>query len=111
MKRTFGLFSIVAIALVLAGSPSLFGQAASGTATIGGVVTDQTGAAVPGADVIVRNVDTNVSRNLRSNEAGNYEAVSLQPDNYEVKVSKAKFSTLTHTSMAMSIKQRAMIDI
>src|SRR5215475_2238039 len=111
MKRTFGLFSIVAIALVLAGSPSLLGQAASGTATIGGAVTDQTGAAVPGADVIVRNVDTNVSRNLRSNEAGNYEAVSLQPGNYEVKVSKSGFSTLTHTGVTISVGQRAVIDV
>ena len=114
MKRTFTVLLqslIITISLVVAASSSLFGQAASGTATIGGMITDQTGAAIPGADVTVRNVDTNVARNLRSNEAGNYEAVSLQPGNYEVKVSKSGFSTLTHTGVTISVGQRAVIDV
>src|SRR5215469_3395070 len=114
MKRTFAvLFQslIMAISLIVAVSSSLFGQAASGTATIGGMITDQTGAAIPGADVTVRNVDTNGSRNLRSNEVGNYEAVSLQPGNYEVKVSKAGFSTLTRAGVTVSVGQRAVIDV
>src|SRR5215471_18289687 len=102
---------LVAIILSLAGSPSLFGQAASGTAKIRGAVTDPTGAVVPAADVTVRNVDTNVARDLKSNEAGIYEAVSLQPGNYEVKVSKSGFSTLTHTGVTISVGQRAVIDV
>jgi hypothetical protein len=102
---------LVTIILTVAGSPSLFGQAASGTATIGGAITDPTGAAIPGADVTVRNADTNVSRDLRSNEAGIYEAVSLQPGTYEVKVTKPGFSTLTRTGVTVSVGQRAVIDM
>src|SRR5215471_5188059 len=99
---------LVAIILSLAGSPSLFGQAASGTATIGGAITDPTGAVVPAADVTVRNVETNVARNLKSNEAGIYEAVSLQPGNYEIQVAKAGFATATRRSVTVSIGQRAV---
>jgi hypothetical protein len=103
--------SVCLFALAFAASPSLFGQAASGTATIGGLVTDPSGAAVPGADVTVRNVGTNIARNLKSNEAGLYEAVSLQPGDYEVKASKSGFATLTRTGISVSVGQRAVADM
>ena len=108
MKKTLlaGIF-----VLVFAASPSLFGQAASGTATITGLVTDPSGAVVPQADVLVRNVGTNVTRVLKSNDAGLYEAVALQPGDYEVKASKAGFSTLTRTGITVSVGQVARVDI
>ena len=83
--------------LLFAAPSAVFGQASSGTGSISGLVTDASGAVVPGADVAVRNVDTNVARNLKSNDAGVYEAVSLQPGNYEVKITKTGFATLTRT--------------
>ena len=46
MKKAGLLFLCI---FAFAASPSLFGQAASGTATIAGVVTDPTGAVVPAA--------------------------------------------------------------
>jgi hypothetical protein len=98
-------------ALIFAASPSLFGQAASGTANIGGVVTDPTGSVVPAADIVVRNVGTNVSRMLKTNEDGIYEAVSLQPGDYEIKASKPGFATLTRTGITLSIGQRARADL
>src|SRR5437868_3520929 len=98
-------------ALVFAASSSLFGQAASGTANIGGVVTDPMGSVVAGADVVVRNVGTNVSRALKTNEDGIYEAVSLQPGDYEIKASKPGFATLTRTGITLSIGQRARADL
>src|SRR5450432_4927736 len=95
-------------ALVLAATPSLFGQAASGTSTIGGLVIDPSGEVIPSAEVVVRNVGTNIARNLKSNEAGLYEAVSLQPGDYEVKASKSGFATLTRTGLSVSVGQRAV---
>src|SRR5580704_13627488 len=91
--------------LVFAAIPSLLGQAASGTATISGLVTDPSGAAIPDAEVTVRNVATNVSRPLRSNDAGLYQAVALQPGDYEVKASKAGFATLTRTGITVTVGQ------
>ncbi|MBZ5673618.1 MAG: TonB-dependent receptor [Acidobacteriia bacterium] len=98
-------------AFVFSASSSLFGQAASGTSTISGLVTDPSGAAVPGAEVIVRNVGTNVARTLTSNEDGLYQAVSLQPGDYEVKASKPGFATLTRTGITTSIGQQARVDL
>jgi outer membrane receptor for ferrienterochelin and colicin len=101
---------LVAITFVLAVSSSLFGQA-SGTGTIGGLVTDETGAAVPGVDVTIRNIDTNIARELRSNEAGYYEAVALTPGGYEIRASKPGFATLTRKGVTVAVGQKAVIDL
>ncbi|MCU1283967.1 MAG: TonB-dependent receptor plug [Acidobacteriales bacterium] len=59
---------------------------------VSGVVTDSSGAVVPGAKVEVRNTGTNSSVNLVSDDTGRFRAVNLQPGNYEVKVTAANFS-------------------
>jgi hypothetical protein len=96
---------------MLAANAALFGQAASGTGSIAGLVTDPTGAVMPGVDITVRNVETNVSRSLQSNDAGLYELVALQPGQYEVKVAKTGFATLTRTGITVSVGQRAVVDL
>src|SRR5438445_13148064 len=48
------------------------------TATITGTVTDQSGAAVPGATVMLKNTDTGISRTAQTAENGNYDASSLR---------------------------------
>jgi outer membrane receptor protein involved in Fe transport len=98
-------------ALALAGGNLLFGQAASGTATISGLVTDPSGAVIAGADVTVRNVGTNVARAMKTNDAGLFEAVSLQPGDYEIKAAKPGFATLTRTGITVSIGQRAVANM
>src|SRR5690348_9074366 len=80
--------------LLLLVATSLFGQASSGTASLSGTVIDSSGGVMPGVTVQVRNVATNVVRNLESNDVGRYEAVALQPGDYEVRASKEGFATL-----------------
>ena len=63
------------------------------TGTISGTVADQTGAAVPGASVAIKNVETGIVRRLVTNEAGRYEAVALPVGTYEATVSLPGFQT------------------
>ena len=49
-----------------------------------GIITDQTGGALPGATVLVRNVDTSVTRTLTTDGEGRYRAQALEPGTYEV---------------------------
>ncbi len=65
------------------------------TGTISGTVADQTGAAVPGASVAIKNVATGIVRRLVTNEAGRYEAVALPIGTYEVTASLAGFLSPT----------------
>ncbi len=91
--------------------PEAYGQASSGTGTIAGVVTDSTGGVMPGVDVEVRNVGTNVVRSLKSNETGRYEAVALQPGDYEVRATQQGFATLLRKGITVSVGERAVVDL
>jgi hypothetical protein len=97
--------------LSLAASAPAFGQAASGTAALTGLVTDPSGAVMPGVDVEVRNVGTNLARSLQSNEVGRWEAVALQPGDYEVMASQQGFATLLRKGITVSVGERAVVDL
>jgi Carboxypeptidase regulatory-like domain len=62
-------------------------------ASIEGVVKDQSGAVVPGAEVSVTNLDTGVVRNVISNDAGLYAAPLLKEGRYRVTCRMSGFSS------------------
>ena len=103
-------FWTLAAALGLS-NPALFGQASGGTGSIAGLVTDTTGAVLPGVELTVRNVGTNVTRSVVSNEVGRYEVVALQPGEYEVSASFTGFANLRRTGITVSVGQRAVVDL
>ncbi len=110
ISRAF-LFLFLIVGTFLVTSAPLFAQASSGTGTISGSVTDPTGAVMVNTEVIVRNVGTNSSRTFQTNEAGRYEAVALQPGEYEVRAAKPGFSTLVRAGIRVSIGERAVVDL
>ena len=59
--------------------------------TILGVVTDSSGAAVPGATVTIKNVDTGLTRTVTTTDDGSYSAPELPIGNYSVTVEKSGF--------------------
>jgi hypothetical protein len=48
-------------------------------ASISGFVTDPSGAAVPGALITVRNVETGIVRTMSTDESGGYSILNLTP--------------------------------
>jgi hypothetical protein len=65
--------------------------------TISGIITDATGAALPGADVIVRNLETGAERKLASDDSGHYSAPSISIGTYKVTASKPGFAPSSKT--------------
>src|SRR5579864_5046861 len=82
--------------------PELHGQA---TSAIIGNVTDSTGAAVAGATVTVRNVETGVSRTIVTDDAGDYRVLSLPVGQYEVRVEKTGFKAVVRTGIDLVVAQ------
>ena len=80
------------------------------TGTITGTVTDQTGAAVPGATVTLKNADTGVSRAALTNETGKYDASILPSGSYEVSATLAGFQTAVHTGIGLAVGQNAVVN-
>jgi len=75
---------------------SVCGVAASAqveTGQIAGTVMDQTGAAVPGAVVAIKNLSTNTVRHTVSSPSGAYLVLGLEPDIYQVTVNSNSFKT------------------
>src|SRR5215213_1756010 len=83
-------FSFV-LALLIA--PAVVAQSQITTGTIQGTVVDVNGAAVTGANVEIKNLDTNLTRSLTTDEEGRFKAPQLQPGNYSVTVTKQGFKS------------------
>jgi outer membrane receptor protein involved in Fe transport len=72
------------VCLLLVTVSALFGQTTN--ATLRGVVTDQSGAVLPGATITVRNQGTGDERATLSDETGNYQVAALPVGTYQVDV-------------------------
>jgi outer membrane receptor protein involved in Fe transport len=75
-----------------------------------GTVLDSTGGTVLGAKVQITNVDNGVSRNLESNEAGEYVAPNLQPGLYTITVQAAGFKKIQRTGIRLEVGKEVRID-
>ncbi len=99
--KGFGICLLVTLVFAIAVGAQT--QITSGT--IQGTVLDANGAAVPGAGVEVKNVETNFSRSLTTDEDGRFVALSLPPGKYTVTVSKQGFATLVVENANLTVGQ------
>src|SRR5258705_11815417 len=98
---------IVAGCIAVHASPA-WAQVAAGEVT--GIVTDQAGAAVPGATVTVTNVETNGLRIVTSSGQGVYTAPSLAPGEYRVDVEVSGFKPIRRAGIRLSTGEKIRID-
>ncbi|HEY3440648.1 MAG TPA: carboxypeptidase-like regulatory domain-containing protein [Paludibaculum sp.] len=74
-----------------------------------GRVLDPQGSAVVGATVTVRNADTGVSLNFKTNDTGYYEANLLLPGNYELTAEHAGFKKHIRKGINLPVSSRLEI--
>jgi hypothetical protein len=87
----------------------LFSQGVFGR--ILGVVTDQSGGVVSGATVTVVDADRGVTKNLVTNDAGEYNAPNLTPGNYKVRAEAKGFKTIERTSIVLEVGKEVRVDL
>ena len=87
------------------------GMAQLDTGTISGTVRDQSGGAIPGAAITIRNVETGIARNAVTNAAGRYEALALPVGEYEVSSTLAGFQTLVRSGINLTVGRNAVVDL
>jgi len=90
--KIFKTYLLSAVCTCLLMSP-LGGFAQEVTATLVGTVTDNSGAVIGNAQVVVTEQQTGESRTATTNNSGNYGFTLLPPGVYTVKVSTAGFET------------------
>ncbi len=81
------------------------GQTQITTGTIQGTVVDANGASVPGASVEVRNIQTNLTRNLNTDDEGRFVALSLPSGRYTITIAKDGFATLVVERADLTVGQ------
>jgi hypothetical protein len=90
---------------------SLSGVAQTVTGTVRGIITDTTGAIVPGATVTAINAATSVATTAKTNQAGEYSIRFLQIGQYRVTVEAPGFSKANYGPFALEIDQTAQINV
>ncbi|MBK8810047.1 MAG: carboxypeptidase regulatory-like domain-containing protein [Acidobacteria bacterium] len=107
IKRSFAALTALTLAVLMAISVS----AQSGTTSINGAVTDQVGAAVPGATVKLTNPDTGFSRTVTTNSDGVYAFSSILPGTYTIEVEAAKFKKVIKREVKASVDSTIAVNI
>ncbi len=97
------------VTLVLTAAVQAQTQITSGT--IQGTVLDANGAAVPGASVELRNVETNFVRALSTDEGGRFVALQLPSGRYTITVAKQGFATVIVEKADLTVGQALNLPI
>ena len=79
-------------------------------ASISGIVSDASGAAIGGASVVSHNLATSIETTSVTNSRGNYY-ISLPPGDYSVTISHQGFSTSVVPKLALTVAQNAAISL
>src|SRR2546425_5945004 len=99
--KGFGL----SLLLILVIAPVASSQTQITTGTIQGTVADTNGAIVPGANVEIKNLDTNLVKTLSTDEGGRFVALALPPGRYSITISKQGFATAVAESLDLTVGQ------
>ncbi|MFI5058918.1 MAG: TonB-dependent receptor domain-containing protein [Candidatus Acidiferrales bacterium] len=105
--RAFVIGSAAAL-LLLCGNP---GKAQTFRGTILGTVTDSSGAAVSGATVTVKNVDTGLVRTAATGDDGSYSVPELPIGNYSVTVEMNGFKSGVVSGIRVEVSSERRADV
>ena len=96
------------LVLVMISAAAALGQTAS--TQILGLVTDSSGAVIPGATITATRVDTGDRRTTTSNETGNYIFPLVDSGDYEVLLRCPGFKTEIRRNVLLELNQKGRMD-
>src|SRR5512147_3241921 len=109
-KHYWNLAPALVMMAILATSVAAFGQQITGD--IRGIVTDPSGAVVPGAKVEIKNTDQNaVLRRLTTGSDGSYVGTYLPVGNYQVTVTAQGFQSVAVNKVVLNVNDRRVVDV
>ena len=80
-------------------------------ASLSGMVTDQSGAALRDAAVTIRNVDTGATLAILTDSGGHFQASGLAAGSFEIRAKKTGFADETRVGISLAVGQDATVDI
>src|SRR6058998_2193742 len=104
--RKFLLAAAALLCLIL----SVHAFAQTSNATLGGTVSDASGALIPGVSITATNTGTGVVTTVLSNEAGAYQFANLQTGTYTVTAELSGFQTQAQNGVALGVSQQVRLN-
>ena len=101
--------SITVVLLLLAAFVTANAQESRGS--IAGKVTDPNEAVVPGAEVTIKNIETNVVATATTTDDGTYNFALLQPGKYTLTVTKEGFNTSVREGVEVHVADKLTLDV
>src|SRR5262245_53937679 len=98
----------VAMLLILLSSANTFTQTSN--ATLGGTVSDASGALIPGVSITATNTQTGIVTTVVTNETGAYQFASLQTGTYKVTAELPGFQTQSYNNVALGVSQQVRLN-
>jgi hypothetical protein len=95
---------LLLVAFAIAGAQEFRGS-------LTGKVTDPNEAVVPGADVSIKNIETNVATTANTNEDGSYSFPLLQPGKYTLTVTREGFNTAVREGIEIRVADKLTLDV
>lgn len=115
LSVNFPSFGFPALATVLAACLTvvlcLNLSAQETTAKVVGTVTDQSGGAMPAAELTIRNTGTGVAWNSKSSETGSYEFSFLPVGRYTITAAAPGFQTTSVSEFVLTVGQVARVNV
>lgn len=105
----FFLLLFLALSFLFNFSGTGVAQTVSGS--LQGQVVDANGAVIPGASVLIRNVETGQERALTTNDEGFYNAPYLPIGKYSVEVSRSDFNIVTQENVTVSLNETTIVNV
>ena len=106
MRRVKGLLLAVVCCVCL----SLPLTAQKVTGTIAGVVADQAGAVISGAEVTAKNIETGASRSAKTGASGDYAIADLPAGTYDVSVKQPNFREFVSKGVQLFVSSTATVN-
>lgn len=100
---------LCAVLLLFAASSTSYGQDTN--PTLGGTVTDTTGAAIPSANLTLTNTKTGFKVALTSDAAGQYHFTNIPPGSYSLSTTATGFQSKIQSGIELLMNQQARQDV
>jgi hypothetical protein len=110
-RRTkfIGLVSLTAAVMFSIADPAA-AQTGAASAALNGIVSDSTGAVVPGSTVTLRSTTTGFEQITKSNSSGNYSIENIAPGSYTASVTMQGFATMKSEAFNLAVNQTGTLN-
>ncbi len=108
MKRFFSQLFTLTMCLTVIFAISGFAQTVTGSLV--GHVEDTTGAVIPGARVVITETGRGTTREIVTNDEGNYSFSSLDPGVYRVEIQQTNFKKTVQEKVEVTINSTVRVD-